>query len=101
MYTKPMRHTKLIHNEKMDKTIPIRMGTTLSRQITDFANKYGVSQQDAIRLAIQKGLQGLERFLSEESKNEEQENNPNNKRDGQPHSGTPRKHIRNEQDNAR
>lgn len=69
MYTNLMRHTKRIqtnNNEKMIKTIPIRVSASLADEIKRFAKKYEISQQDAIRLAIQKGLKHISEFIDEE-----------------------------------
>ena len=67
MYTNLMPYRKLIQNkEKMTKTIPLRIYQSLASKISDSANKYGISQQDAIRLAIQIGLKHLDEFLTEQ-----------------------------------
>ena len=65
-----MRHRKLIQTkgEKMTKTIPVRVSPTLAEAIRIFSEKYEISQQDAIRLAIQKGLKHLAEFIDENSK---------------------------------
>ena len=49
----------------MIKTIPLRVSPTLAESIKAFAEKYEISQQDAIRLAIQKGLKHLAEFIDE------------------------------------
>jgi len=65
-----MRHRKFIHtkDEKMTKTIPVRVSPTLAEAIKVFSEKYEISQQDAIRLAIQKGLKHLAEFIDESFK---------------------------------
>mgnify|MGYP003062443336 CR=1 FL=1 len=64
-----MRHTKLIHHsEKMTKTIPLRVYPSLAKRIEELAKKYGISQQDALRLAIQAGLESLDEFLTAKTK---------------------------------
>lgn len=61
-----MRHTKLTQNrEKMTKIIPLRIYQSPAKSIQVDDEKYGISQQDAIRLAIQVGLKRLDEFLSE------------------------------------
>lgn len=64
-----MPHRKLIRNkgEKMPKTIPLRVSPTLAESIKAFSEKYDISQQDAIRLAIQKGLKHLSDFIEEKT----------------------------------
>ena len=60
-----MPHTKRTQNkEKMNKTIPLRVSASLAEQIAVFANKYEISQQDAMRLAIHTALQKLDEFLT-------------------------------------
>ena len=60
-----MRHTKFIqYAEKMTKTIPLRIYPSLAKRIEEVAKKYGISQQDALRLSIQAGLESLDEFLS-------------------------------------
>ena len=63
-----MLHTKLIqHSEKMTKTIPLRVYPSLAARVEEIARKYGISQQDALRLAIQAGLESLDEFLTSKS----------------------------------
>ena len=52
----------------MTKTIPVRVSPTLAEAIKVFSEKYEISQQDAIRLAIQKGLKHLAEFIDESFK---------------------------------
>lgn len=50
----------------------VRISEELDREISKFARKHEISQQAAIRLAIQKGLQWIGEFLMKE-KNQEGE----------------------------
>ena len=65
-----MRYTNLIQSkgEKMIKTIPVRVSQSLAEMIKSFSAKYDISQQDAIRLAIQAGLKNLAEFIDAQKK---------------------------------
>lgn len=50
----------------MTKITPLRIYQSPAKSIQVDDDKYGISQQDAIRLAIQVGLKRLDEFLSDQ-----------------------------------